>query len=109
MYALFFPSAQSFISSVEEKVKVEERIISVTIGPLTPRRFGSALWIDKVSRQIGASADKLGGRGHKSPVPEEAETSARPLLRRVARRARPCAWRSLFPRVRWARSRSVKK
>src|SRR5258708_875586 len=41
MYALFLPSAHSFISSVEEKVKVEERIISVTIGPLTPRRFGS--------------------------------------------------------------------
>jgi hypothetical protein len=38
---LFFPSAQSFISSVEENVNVEERIISVTIGPLTPRRFGS--------------------------------------------------------------------
>src|SRR6267142_5450317 len=30
------------------------------------------------------------------------------LLRRVALRARPCAWRSLFPRVHWAHSRSVK-
>src|SRR5229473_3008597 len=45
MYALFLPSAQSFISSVEENVNVEERIISVTIGPLTPRRFGSPPWM----------------------------------------------------------------
>src|SRR5713101_7197005 len=42
MYASFLPSAHSFISSVEEKVKVEERIISVTMGPLTPRRLGSS-------------------------------------------------------------------
>src|SRR6266850_5505263 len=45
MYALFFPSAQSFISSVEENVNVEERMISVTIGPLTPRRLGSPPWM----------------------------------------------------------------
>src|SRR5216683_1824594 len=45
MYALFLPSAHNFISSVEEKVKVEERIISVTTGPLTPRRLGSPAWM----------------------------------------------------------------
>jgi len=39
--ALFLPSAHRFISSVEEKVKVEERMISVATGPLTPWRAGS--------------------------------------------------------------------
>jgi hypothetical protein len=41
MYALLLPSAQRFISAVEEKVKVEERQISVTTAAPTPCRRGS--------------------------------------------------------------------
>src|SRR6266436_1344408 len=45
MSALFLPSAHSFICSVEVKVNVDERMISVTMGPLTPRRLGSPPWM----------------------------------------------------------------
>jgi hypothetical protein len=41
MYALLVPSAQRLISSLEEKVNVEERTISEVTGLANPWRIGS--------------------------------------------------------------------
>src|SRR5271170_2177598 len=41
MYALLLPSAQSFISAVEENVNVDVRQIGVPTGAPTPWRAGS--------------------------------------------------------------------
>src|SRR3982074_1119767 len=48
MYAWLLPSAHSFISSVEEKVKVDVRQMFVPTGPPTPWRFGSPAWTERV-------------------------------------------------------------
>jgi hypothetical protein len=48
MYALLLPSAHSFISSVEENVKVELRHISVPTGAPTPCLFRSPAWTERV-------------------------------------------------------------
>ena len=48
MYALLVPSAQRFISSLEEKVNVEERTISEVTGFANPWRTGSPAWIVRV-------------------------------------------------------------
>src|SRR4030095_14254440 len=45
MYAVFLPSAHSFISCVEEKVNVEVRQMLVPTPALTPWREGSPAWM----------------------------------------------------------------
>src|SRR5208282_2246700 len=45
MYALLLPSAHSFISAVEENVKVDVRQIGVPTGAPTPCRGGSPPWM----------------------------------------------------------------
>jgi hypothetical protein len=45
MYALLFPSAQRFISAVEENVNVDVLQIGALTGPPTPCRTPSPAWI----------------------------------------------------------------
>src|ERR1700681_3339668 len=48
MYAWLLPSAHSFISFVEEKVKVDVRQMFGPTGAPTPWRFGSPAWTERV-------------------------------------------------------------
>src|ERR1035441_10375108 len=105
MYALLLPSAHSFISSVEENVKVELRQISVPTGAPTPCLFGSPAWTDRVCGphfcilEFFMVLELLAFKPFPaSTILAPAHASAMSRRRRADRRG-VCAWRSLFPPV----------
>jgi hypothetical protein len=54
---LLLPSAQRFISAVEEKVKVEVREMGALTGPPTPWRLPSPAWMACVWAPSGRGVD----------------------------------------------------
>src|ERR1700730_3201890 len=114
MYALLLPSAHSFISSVEEKVKVDVRQMFGPTGAPTPWRFGSPAWTERVCGPHFSVLElfmvlellaftAIPGKHHFGATRRGARSRCRRADQREA-----CAWRLLFPPARWARSRSGK-
>src|ERR1700719_4926864 len=115
MYALLLPSAHSFISSVEEKVNVELRQISVPTGAPTPCLFGSPACTERVCGphfcvlEFFIMLELLAVK----PIPSKHHFGA--LRNPAFRLRRPpvdqrevCGWRLLFQLAHWGRSRSEK-